>query len=54
MSALRTLRRTRRQLHRTELVLGDVIAVLAGRAPQRIANRLLGRTVGRALRRAWL
>lgn len=51
---LRTLRRARRVARRTEVLLGDAVAIGAGRAPQRIANRLLGRLIGRTTRRVWL
>lgn len=54
MSTLRTLRKARRTARRTEVLLGDAIAIGAGRAPQRTANRILGRLIGRATRRLWL
>lgn len=45
--------RARRIAHRTEVVLGDVRAVQRGRIGQRIANRFLGRLIGRATRGLW-
>lgn len=45
--------RARRIAHRTEVALGDVRAVQRGRIGQRVANRVLGRIVGRGLRGLW-
>lgn len=45
--------RARRAAHRTEVLLGDVRAIQTGRYGQRIANRVLGRLAGRALRGLW-
>lgn len=45
--------RARRAAHRTEVILGDVRAVQRGRIGQRIANRFLGRMIGRLTRGIW-
>lgn len=46
--------RVRRSLYAGARILGHVRAVQTGRVPQRAANVLLGRAVGRLLRRVQL
>ncbi len=53
VSALRTLRKARRVNRSAGILLGDVIAVGSGRGTQRVANRLIGRVLGRAMRSVW-
>jgi hypothetical protein len=48
-----TISQTRRTLHLLERTLGDYQAVKHGRVGRRITNRLLGRAVGRMMRRVW-
>jgi hypothetical protein len=47
MSALRAI------LYMLARLLGDAQAVKRGRVGQRVANRMIGRAVGKATRRLW-
>lgn len=49
-----SVNRTRRVLHRTNVLLGDYQAARRGRLGQRLVNRVIGRAVGRAMRKVWL
>ena len=48
-----TVAKTRRHLYTAARVLGDVQAARRGRLWQRLANVLIGRAAGRALREVW-
>ena len=46
-------RKIARVAHRTEVAARDAQAVKRGRIPQRTANRLMGKAVGRLMRGLW-
>ena len=48
-----TLNKTRRALYAGARLLGDVQAARRGRAPQRVANHIIGRLLAALFRRAW-
>lgn len=48
-----SINRARKATRRATVILGDVQAVKRGRILERLVNRLLGRGVSRAMRRAW-
>ena len=50
MTALRTLRKVRRQMYTGARILGDVNAVASNKVGERIVNKLLGRLVGKVWR----
>jgi hypothetical protein len=43
----------RKAAHTVEVLAGDAQAVKRGRVGQRVANRLIGKAVGRGARRLW-
>lgn len=44
----------RKATQRATVLLGDAQAVKRGRVVPRVANRVIGKAVGRAMRRLWL
>jgi hypothetical protein len=46
-----TLSKIRRTLYKTARFMGDVSAVKRGRVIKRVENRMIGRIVGKALRK---
>lgn len=47
------LNRARHAAAKTTVILGDLQAVKSGRIGQRLANRVIGRLVSKALRGIW-
>lgn len=43
----------RKVAHRTSVLLGDVRAIQTGRVGQRIANRIIGRSISSIMRGKW-
>ncbi len=48
-----TLAKSRRRTYQAARLMGDIQAVRSGRIWQRLANRLIGRLVGRGMKGVW-
>lgn len=48
-----SIAKTRRRTYQAARLLGDVQAVRSGRIGQRLLNRLMGRTVAKAMKGVW-
>lgn len=49
-----SLNEFRDALHLAKVLTGDARAVQTGKIGQRVGNRIMGKVVGRAMRRLWL